>query len=135
MINLIYRYIHQGDSILLYLFVLILEVIFALIKGNLNTYRKFFFLKEMAYKRKNPFPIVASLNPISTANEIIQSRFSTYCLVSASKNYSTKGLHFHPCTATSIDYFLWILKITGYQEYYLFFKSIKHIFLLTGKFN
>ena len=65
----------------------------------------------------------------------IQSRFSAYSLISASKNYSTKGLHFHPCNATSMDYFLQLLKITGYQEYYLFFKLIKHIFVLTGTFN
>ena len=65
----------------------------------------------------------------------IQSRFSAYCLISASKNYSTKDLGLHSCTATSIDYFLWLLKITGYQECYLFFKLIKHVFLLTETLN
>ena len=61
------------------------------------------------------------------------SRGSAYCLISASENYSIKGLRFHPCTATSMDYFLRLLKITGYQECYLLFKLIKHVFLLTGK--
>ena len=41
------------------------------------------------------------------------------CLISPSKNYSTRGLRFYPCTSTSIDYFLWILKITGYPLYYI----------------
>ena len=41
------------------------------------------------------------------------------CLISPSKNFSTRGLRFYPCTATSIDYFLWILKITGYPLYYI----------------
>ena len=41
------------------------------------------------------------------------------CLISPSKNYSTRGLRFYPCTATSIDYFLWLLKITGYPLYYI----------------
>ena len=36
-------------------------------------------------------------------NTIFQSRFSAYCLISVSKNYSTKGLRFHHTTAT--DYF------------------------------
>ena len=31
---------------------------------------------------------------------IFQSRFSAYCFISAWKNYWTKGLHFHPSTAT-----------------------------------
>ena len=47
---------------------------------------------------------------------IIQSWFSAYCLISVSQSHSTTSLHFHLCTATSIDYFLQLLKITGYQE-------------------
>ena len=47
---------------------------------------------------------------------IIQSQFSVYCLISAWKNYSTKGLRFHPRNATSIYYFSRILKITGYKK-------------------
>ena len=34
------------------------------------------------------------------------------------------------CTATSIGYFLLILKMTGYHEFYLFFKLSKHVFPL-----
>ena len=64
----------------------------------------------------------------------IQLRFSVYCLISASKNYSTKGLRFHPYTATSIYYSLRLLKITEYQECYLFFTLVKHVCLLTGTF-
>ena len=37
--------------------------------------------------------------------------------------------------ATSIDYFLRILKITGYQECCFFFKLIKPVFLLTAAFK
>ena len=55
-------------------------------------------------------------------------RFNAYCLISASKNYSTKGLRCHPCPTNSIYYFLLLLKITGYQ-WYLFFKLIEHTFL------
>ena len=55
---------------------------------------------------------------------IIKSWLSAYCLISASKNCSTKGLRFHLCTGTSIDYFLQLLKHTGYQECYVFFKLI-----------
>ena len=74
------------------------------------------------------------LNQKSLEHSLIKSRFSAYCLISASKNYSIKGLRFHPCTATSIDYFFRLLKITGYRECHLFFKLIKHVFLLTGTF-
>ena len=34
---------------------------------------------------------------------LIQSQFNVYCLNSATKNYLTKGLRFHPCTETSIN--------------------------------
>ena len=67
--------------------------------------------------------------------DFFQSRFSAHCLILASKNYSTKGLRLHPCTAISTEYLLRLLKISGYQECYLFFKSIKHVFPLTGTFN
>ena len=46
----------------------------------------------------------------------VQSPFSAYCLISAWKNYSTKGLDFHPCTAISIYYLSRILKIIWYKE-------------------
>ena len=59
----------------------------------------------------------------------IQSRFSMNCLILAWKNYSTKALLFHHCTETSLYYSLRLLKVTGYQECYLFFKLIKHVFL------
>ena len=62
---------------------------------------------------------------------LIQSRFSAYCLISASKNDPTKALRFHPYTAASTGYFLRLLQLGGYQECYLFFKLIKHVFLLT----
>ena len=52
-----------------------------------------------------------------------------YCFISTSTNYPTKGLRFHPCTATSIDNFLQLLKITGYQECYLFSQLSKYAFL------
>ena len=42
-----------------------------------------------------------------------------------------KDLSFHSCTVTSIGYFLPLLKIAGYQECYLFFALIKHVFRLT----
>ena len=47
---------------------------------------------------------------INQNTNLIQSRFSAHCLISASKNDSTEGLCFHPCTATSIDYFYRLLK-------------------------
>ena len=37
-------------------------------------------------------------------------------------------MRFHPCTTTFIDYFLLLLKVTGYQECYLFFKLILNTF-------
>ena len=68
---------------------------------------------------------------------IIQPWFHQY-LISALKSYSAK-LHlpilFHFCTTTSIDYLMRLLKITRYQECYLFFKLIKYVFLLIALFN
>ena len=77
--------------------------------------------------------VVSEIDSISLIPELeyvfIQSRFSMNCLILAWKNYSTKGLLFHHCTETSLYYSLRLLKITGYQECYLFFKLIKHVFL------
>ena len=75
-------------------------------------------------------------NHISSYQEkIIQSRFSAFCMISASKNYLIKGLLFHSCTATSMYFFFRLIKITGYQECFLSFKLIEHVFLLTRTFN
>ena len=51
------------------------------------------------------------------------------------KTLFNKRLPFPPFTATSMDCFMQLLKFTGCQECYLFFKLIKHVFLLTGTFN
>ena len=68
---------------------------------------------------------------------IVQPWFHQY-LIWALTSYSAK-LHlpilFHFCITTSIDHLMRLLKITRYQECYLFFKLIKYVFLLIALFN
>ena len=52
---------------------------------------------------------------LSCRQLLVQSRFSAYCLILVCKNYSTKGLRFHPCTVAPIYYLSRILKIIGYK--------------------
>ena len=67
--------------------------------------------------------------------KLIQLWFHMYCLAWALKKIIQLSFRFSPFNGTSIDYLLQLLKSAGYQEFYLFFKSVKYFFLSTAALN